>query len=107
MERLFTTIAAAMFAAGLNVAAAAAEPLKVGVAAEPYPPFSQVDASGNWSGFEIDFAAAICKQMAVECVTTPVAWDGIIPALTSGTIDMIVGSMSITDERKQVIAFSD
>lgn len=106
MKRLFTTIAAAMLAAGLSFAAAA-EPLKVGVAAEPYPPFSEVDASGTWKGFEIDLSQAICKQMAAECVITPVAWDGIIPALTSGNIDMIVGSMSITDERKKVIDFSD
>lgn len=99
-------------AAGLGLAigfgtAAAQEALKVGFGAEPYAPFTSSDASGKWVGFEIDFAQALCKQMQVTCEPTPIAWDGIIPALTSGKIDMIIGSMSITEERKQTIAFSD
>lgn len=105
--RTFIRLAAA---AALTLSAAlgaAAAPLKVGVAAEPYPPFSEVDAAGTWSGFEIELAQALCAKMQAECETAPVAWDGIIPALTSGQIDMIMNSMSITDERKQTIAFSD
>jgi len=86
---------------------ALADPVKVGIAAEPYPPFSSPDASGNWTGWEIDFINAVCAAGAMECVITPVAWDGIIPALTSGQIDVIMNSMSITDERKQTIDFSD
>ena len=87
--------------------AALAEPVKIGVAAEPYPPFTSPDASGNWVGWEVDFMNAICKQAAIECVITPTAWDGIIPALTSGQIDVIMSSMSITAERAQTIDFSD
>ncbi len=87
--------------------AAFAAPVKIGVAAEPYPPFTSPDASGNWVGWEIDFMNAICKQAALECVVTPVAWDGIIPSLTSGQIDVIMSSMSITEERMKTIDFSD
>jgi polar amino acid transport system substrate-binding protein len=87
--------------------AALAEPVKIGVAAEPYPPFTSPDASGNWVGWEVDFMNAVCKQAAIECVITPTAWDGIIPALTSGQIDVIMSSMTITDERKKTIDFSD
>jgi polar amino acid transport system substrate-binding protein len=81
--------------------------VKVGIAAEPYPPFTSPDASGKWEGWEIDFADAVCKEAKLDCVITPVAWDGIIPALTSNKIDMIVGSMSITPERLKTIDFSD
>jgi polar amino acid transport system substrate-binding protein len=87
--------------------AALSEPVKIGVAAEPYPPFTSPDAAGNWVGWEIDFMNAICKQAAIECVVTPTAWDGIIPALTAGQIDVIMSSMSITAERAQTIDFSD
>lgn len=87
--------------------AAIAAPLKFGVAAEPYPPFTSPDAKGNWVGWEVDFMTAICKQAALDCVITPTAWDGIIPALTSGQIDVIMSSMSITAERAKTIDFSD
>ena len=107
MKMLMRLAAAAAFIATFSFAAQAQEPLKVGFGAEPYPPFTEADASGKWHGFEIDLAEALCKQMQVECVPTPIAWDGIIPALTSGQIDMILGSMSITEERKQQVDFSD
>ncbi|HEX9906471.1 MAG TPA: transporter substrate-binding domain-containing protein [Propylenella sp.] len=98
----------AMSAAALGfIASASAEPLKVGFGAEPYPPFTEATASGEWVGFEIDLAEALCAEMQVECVPAPIAWDGIIPALTSGQIDMILGSLSITEERKQTVSFSD
>ena len=86
---------------------ALAEEVKVGFAAEPYPPFTSLDASGKWVGWEVEFADAVCKQAKLDCVITPVAWDGIIPALTSKKIDMIVGSMSITEERMKTIDFTD
>lgn len=86
---------------------AVAEPIKVGVAAEPYPPFSSPDASGNWVGWEIEFMEAVCAAASLDCVLTPVAWDGIIPSLNSGQIDVIMSSMSITEERMEAIDFSD
>ncbi len=98
------------FAAALALsllAGAASAQVKVGIAAEAYPPFASPDASGNWAGWEIDFINAVCAKAEMECVITPVAWDGIIPALTSGQIDTIMASMSITEERKQTIDFSD
>lgn len=87
--------------------AAMATPLKIGVAAEPYPPFTSPDANGKWVGWEVDFMVAVCKQAKLDCVITPTAWDGIIPALTSGQIDVIMSSMSITKERAKTIDFSD
>jgi polar amino acid transport system substrate-binding protein len=104
MMKKFVLAALATLALGTT---AMADPLKIGVAAEPYPPFTSPDAAGNWVGWEVDFMVAICKQAELDCVITPTAWDGIIPALTSGQIDVIMSSMSITEERKKTIDFSD
>ena len=103
MKKLVLTTLAAL---SLGTAAMA-EPVKVGVASEPYPPFTSPDASGKWSGWEIDVMNAVCKAEKMDCVVTPVAWDGIIPSLTSGQIDAIMSSMSITEERSKTIDFSD
>lgn len=106
MKALLTTAALALVL-GLSAGGASAEALKVGIAAEPYPPFASPDASGNWDGWEVKIAKAICDEAKLECEITPISWDGIIPALTTKKIDLIAASMSITAEREKTIAFSD
>jgi polar amino acid transport system substrate-binding protein len=100
-------IAAASIISLLLGAGAAQADIKFGVAAEPYPPYSSKDASGKWVGWEIDLMNAVCKQMNEKCELVEVAWDGIIPALTSKQIDVIWSSMSITAERKKTIDFTN
>ena len=107
MKSALKTIALAAAIGLAAISGAAAQQVRVGFAAEPYPPFTSPDASGNWEGWEVDFMKAICAEAKLDCVVTPVAWDGIIPALTTSKIDMIIGSMSITPERQQTIDFSD
>ncbi|AMM83108.1 transporter substrate-binding domain-containing protein [Martelella lutilitoris] len=107
MKKLTSALLGAAACLALSAGAASAETVKVGVAAEPYPPFTVPDAAGNWTGWEIDLMDALCKEAALDCVITPIAWDGIIPALTAGKIDAIMASMSITPEREEQIAFSD
>ena len=100
-----------LLAAAASVALFAAAPayadLKMGVAAEPYAPFTSKDASGVWVGWEVDFMNALCAQIGEKCAIEEVAWDGIIPALTSKKFDMIMSSMSVTPERAKTISFSD
>lgn len=81
--------------------------LKIGIAAEPYPPFTSQDPSGKWVGWEIDFINALCTQMNEKCEITGTAWDGIIPALSVKKIDVILASMSITAKRQEIINFSN
>ena len=106
MKVLKSILATAVFAAGLSATVASAE-IKLGLDSAPYPPFADVDASGARKGFEIELGNAICKAMNETCVWTPIAWDGIIPALNSKKIDAIFASMSITEKRMKVIDFSD
>lgn len=107
--RTINTTVSILLAVALSCAATAAwagGPLQVGISAEPYPPFTYKTADGEWTGFEVEIAQAICDAMQRECVTTPTAWSGIIPALNSGKIDMIIGSMSITKRRDRMVDFS-
>ncbi len=105
--KLKALLAAGVAAAALSAGAAAAEQVKIGIAAEPYPPFASLDSSGNWVGWEVEVINAVCAAAELDCVITPVAWDGIIPSLTGQQIDAIMASMSITEERLKTIDFSD
>ena len=71
-----------------------------------YPPWNSKDAAGNLNGFEVDLAKALCEIMKHNCTIVEQDWDGMIPALTSKKFDAIMAGMSITDERKKVISFS-
>ena len=87
-------------------APAFAETLRIGTEGA-YPPFNMVDSSGEVVGFDLDIAHALCAKMEVECEVVTSDWDGIIPALNSNKFDFLVASMSITDERKQAVDFTN
>jgi polar amino acid transport system substrate-binding protein len=86
---------------------AQAETVRIGIATEAYPPFSVPNSSGNYSGWEIDIANAICTEANLECEFVATSWDGIIPSLVAEKIDVIAASLSITEERGKVIDFSE
>lgn len=99
-------LAALLLAAASLVHAQAPSKLRVGVEGN-YPPFSQIAPDGKLSGFDIDIANAVCAQMKAECTLVQQEWDGMIPALTAKRFDFIVASMTITEERRKAVDFSD
>jgi len=80
--------------------------VRVGVEGN-YPPFSRLGPDGKLSGFDIDMALAVCERIKAECTLVQQEWDGMIPALAARKFDMIVASMTITDERRKAVDFSD
>lgn len=100
---LVVTLALAAF--GFN-AFADSHPLRVGVEGA-YPPFSWKEPDGTLKGFDIDIAMEVCKRLQRECVLVEQEWDGMIPALLSRKFDVIIASMSITEERKKKVDFTD
>ena len=71
-----------------------------------YPPWNNKDASGKLVGFEIELAKELCAIMKRKCTIVEQDWDGIIPSLRLRKYDAIMAGMSITDERKEVMTFS-
>ncbi len=80
--------------------------LKVGMELQ-FPPFETVDTDGNPTGFSVDFAYALGKHLGREVEIINTAWTGLIPSLQSDKIDIVISSMSATDERRKTIDFSD
>jgi octopine/nopaline transport system substrate-binding protein len=84
---------------------ASADSIKIGTEGA-YPPWNSKDAAGNLIGFEVELANELCKIMKHNCTIVEQDWDGMIPALASRKFDAIMAGMSITDERKKTINFS-
>lgn len=72
-----------------------------------YPPFETKDTAGEPSGVSVDLMKDFGEKYGYEVVIENIAWDGLIPSLETGKIDCIISSMTITDERKKQVAFTD
>lgn len=71
-----------------------------------YPPFEMSDSEGNPSGISVDIAYKLGKYLNRSVKIENTAWTGLIPSLQSGKADIIISSMTITEERKKVVDFS-
>ena len=83
--------------------------LVVGTCAD-YPPYEWhlvQDGEDQIIGFDIDIAQAIADELGVELEVKDMDFDGLIPALSTGKIDMIIAGMNPTEERKQSVDFTD
>ena len=72
-----------------------------------YPPFSFVDESGKLTGFEVEFSEALAKELGVKAKIQPSKWDGILAALDSKRLDVVINQVTISDERKKKYDFSE
>lgn len=102
MKTLLLATAAVAFAAG---AAIAQDVVRMGTEGA-YPPYNFINDKGEVDGFERELGDELCKRAELTCEWVTNDWDSIIPNLTSGNYDTIIAGMSITDERDEVIDFT-
>jgi His/Glu/Gln/Arg/opine family amino acid ABC transporter permease subunit len=78
---------------------------RVGIDAT-YPPFGSAEG-GEFSGFDIDIARAIARELRVEAELINASFDGVFPALQNGSFDAVISAVTITPERSVTMLFSD
>lgn len=108
-------LACAALAAALTFAAAPANAAEANNTAKPlvvgmelaYPPFEMTDAAGKPTGVSVDLANDLGKYLGRPVLIENMAFDGLIPALKTGKVDLVISSMTATAERAQSIDFSD
>ena len=71
-----------------------------------YPPYNFINDAGEVDGFERELGDELCARAELTCEWVTNEWDSIIPNLVSGNYDTIIAGMSITDERDEVIDFT-
>ncbi len=97
----------ALLAMALCASTASAKKLLVATDTN-FPPFEFKDPeSGKHTGFDVELWAAIAKEIGVEYELQPMDFNGIIPGLQSGQLDVGIAGMTIKPERAQVVDFSD
>lgn len=102
---LGSSLFAPVFAADLLDEVKSNGTLKVGLEGT-YPPFNYQDASGQLTGFEVDLAKALAEELGVKAAFQPTKWDGILAALESRRLDVVINQVTISDERKEKYDFS-
>ncbi|EAQ26732.1 MULTISPECIES: transporter substrate-binding domain-containing protein [unclassified Roseovarius] len=101
MKKLLLTTAALALSTGF----AMADTVRLGTEGA-YPPYNFINDKGEVDGFERELGDELCKRAELTCEWVTNDWDSIIPNLVSGNYDVIIAGMSITDERDQVIDFT-
>jgi polar amino acid transport system substrate-binding protein len=99
-------LALGLILTGLACAPAARRPLIIGMELN-YPPFEMIDPEGRPAGISVDLAQALGRHLHREVQLENIPFDGLIPALKTGKIDLILSSMTATAERARSIGFSE
>ncbi|WP_291728487.1 transporter substrate-binding domain-containing protein [Leisingera sp. F5] len=101
MKSLILGTAALALTAGIGLA----DTVRLGTEGA-YAPWNFVNDAGEIDGFERELGDELCKRAELTCEWVKNDWDSIIPNLVSGNYDAIIAGMSITDERDEVIDFT-
>ncbi|MCA1336989.1 transporter substrate-binding domain-containing protein [Pseudooceanicola marinus] len=89
----------------LTAGAGLADTVRMGTEGQ-YPPYNFIDDNGEVAGFEREVGDKLCELAELDCEWVTNEWDSIIPNLVAGNYDTIIAGMSITEEREEVIDFT-
>lgn len=103
MKRLTVLAAAAVFCCGCGKRS---DVLVIGTDAT-YPPFETVDDKGEIAGVDVEIGREIAKALGKTAEFRNINFDGLITALKSGSVDLVISSMTANDERRKSIDFSE
>lgn len=108
MKNLMIALAVAALASSVSHAAdLGGKLLKVG-SDTTSPPMESIDpATGQVVGFDVDVVNAVCAKINCQAEFVTTGWDGIFAALDQGSFDLVASGVSITEERKKAMDFSD
>lgn len=101
MKKLLLTTAAL----AIGASATMADTIRMGTEGA-YAPWNFINDAGEVDGFERELGDELCARAELTCEWVTNEWDSIIPNLVSGNYDTIIAGMSITDERDEVIDFT-
>lgn len=72
-----------------------------------FPPYEYVDDEGTIVGIDAEIAAAIAEKLGMELEIKDMEFDSLITACAGGSVDVVLAGMTVTDERKESVNFSD
>ncbi|RYG97516.1 MAG: transporter substrate-binding domain-containing protein [Alphaproteobacteria bacterium] len=99
---------AGMTIVGLSATASAQDGGATKIAVEgTFPPFNYLDADNRLQGFDVEIARALCGAAQLTCEFVTEKWEDMIPNLNADKYDAIVSSMSKSEERQKLVAFTD
>lgn len=109
MTTRFSALVVSLFASIFMLCqpAVAAEKTIVFASDATWPPMEFVDEQKNLVGYAIDMVQAVAKEAGFKAEIKNTAWDGIFAGLAAGKYDAIASSVSITDDRKKSMDFSE
>jgi len=106
MKKLLTLSLLGLAVAATSAQARDYDEIRIGVDV-PYEPMEYRTPEGELTGFDIDLGNALCAEIGIACEWVVQGWDGIIPGLLARKYDAIMSSMTINEQRREQVLFSE
>lgn len=104
-KALYSAVFALCLLSGFSTLSAAENTLRIAIQGA-FPPFSMLTGAGERSGFDVDIATALCLELNAQCEFIETGFADLIPGLQNKEFDAVIASLSITEKRRKLVAFT-